>query len=60
MLTINQESLQEVSGGKIHIGAMVSSLVVGFVAGGPVGLGFAGSGIIMAQGINNLHDLYSE
>lgn len=60
MLTINQEMLYEVSGGKMHVGAMVSSLVVGFVTGGPIGLGFAASGIIMAQGINNLHDLYSE
>lgn len=60
MLIVNQESLQEVSGGKMHIGAMVSSLVVGFVTGGPIGLGFAASGIIMAQGINNLHDLYSD
>ncbi len=39
---------------------MISSLVVGFVVGGPVGLGFAASGIIMAKGIDNLHDLYSE
>ncbi len=60
MLTINQECLHEVSGGKMHFGAMVSSLVVGFVAGGPIGLGFAVSGIIMTQGINNLHDLYTE
>ncbi len=60
MLTINQEMLHEVSGGKIHVGAMLSSLVVGFVTGGPIGLGFAASGIIMAQGINNLHDLLQE
>ncbi len=58
MLVINDEGLQEISGGKIRIGGMISSLVVGFVVGGPVGLGFAASGIIMASGIDNLHDLY--
>ncbi|MCS5712372.1 hypothetical protein [Candidatus Berkiella aquae] len=59
MLVINDENLYDVNGGKFHIGGMISSLVVGFVVGGPVGLGFAASGIIMAEGINNLHDLYS-
>ncbi|MCS5709879.1 class IIb bacteriocin, lactobin A/cerein 7B family [Candidatus Berkiella aquae] len=59
MLEVNDEALHEVNGGKFHIGGMISSLVVGFVVGGPIGLGFAASGIIMTQGINNLHDLYS-
>lgn len=58
MLIVNDENLSAVQGGKMHVGGMISSLVVGFVVGGPVGLGFAASGIIMAKGIDNLHDLY--
>lgn len=58
MLKISQEGLHEISGGKFHFGAIVSGLVVGFVTGGPIGLGFAAGGIIMASGIDNLHDLY--
>ena len=58
MLIVNQNELDEVSGGKFHFGAMVSGLVVGFVTGGPIGLGFAAGGIIMASGIDNFHDLY--
>ncbi len=58
MLVINDESLQDVNGGKFHLGATVSSLMVGFMAGGPIGLGFAASAVIMANGIDNLHDLY--
>lgn len=57
MLEVTNNDLQQVAGGKIHIGAMVSSLVVGFVTGGPIGLGFAAGGIIMASGIDNLHDM---
>lgn len=60
MLVINNEALDDVSGGKFHIGAIVSGLVVGFVTGGPIGLGFAAGGIIMASGIDNLHDMVGE
>jgi hypothetical protein len=60
MLVISQEALDGVSGGKFHIGAIVSGLVVGFVTGGPIGLGFAAGGIIMAQGLDNLHDMYEK
>ncbi len=58
MLEVTNNDLHEISGGKFHVGAMISSLVVGFVAGGPIGMGFAAGGIIMANGIDNLHDLY--
>ena len=58
MIVIGDDTLQDVSGGKIHLGAIVSGLVVGFVAGGPIGLGLAAGGIIMAQGVDNLQDLY--
>jgi len=60
MLVVSEESLHDISGGKFHVGAMISGLVVGLVTGGPIGLGFAAGGIIMAQGIDNLHDLYSD
>ncbi|MGE3320170.1 MAG: hypothetical protein AB7I18_12830 [Candidatus Berkiella sp.] len=60
MLIVNDEALHEISGGKFRIGTIVSGLVVGFVTGGPIGMGFAAGGLIMAQGIDNLHDLYNE
>ena len=60
MLMIDDEALHDVSGGKFHFGAIVSGLVVGFVTGGPIGLGFAAGGIIMASGIDNLHDMVGE
>ncbi|MGE3318081.1 MAG: hypothetical protein AB7I18_02190 [Candidatus Berkiella sp.] len=60
MLIINDEALQDISSEKFHFGAIVSGLLVGLVTGGPIGLGFAVGGIIMAQGIDNLHDLYSK
>lgn len=60
MLVINHDSLDDISGGKFHFGAIVSGLVVGFVTGGPIGLGFAAGGIIMASGIDNLHDMAGE
>ncbi len=60
MLVINNDSLDNISGGKFHFGAIVSGLVVGFVTGGPIELGFAAGGIIMASGIDNLHDMVGE
>jgi hypothetical protein len=40
--------------------AIVTTLVVGFVSGGPVGLGIAASGIVLSEGVNNLNDMRQE
>lgn len=58
-LTLNQ--LEEVSGGfHINLGTAVFAAVAGFVTGGPVGAGIALCGVVGAQGINNLEDMYHE
>lgn len=44
MFLVNDEALHEISGGKFHVGAMISGLVVGLVTGGPIGLRFAARG----------------
>jgi hypothetical protein len=56
-LTIKE--IEEVGGGfKINIGTARSGCIVGFVTGGPIGLGYAIGTIIIAQGINNLEEMY--
>ncbi len=61
MRQLNIEELSEVSGGfKLNLGQALAAICVGWFAGGPVGLGFALSGVIMAQGINNLDELYKQ
>lgn len=51
------EEQQQISGG-IHIGGVIMSLATGLIMGGPVGLGVAAAGIVGAQGIDNLVNLY--
>ncbi|MBS0290741.1 MAG: class IIb bacteriocin, lactobin A/cerein 7B family [Proteobacteria bacterium] len=58
-ILINAE-IEQVSGGKFNFGSIISTLVVGIVTGGPVGLGIAASGLVMAQGIDNLADLINK
>ena len=57
MNVINENECCEVNGA-ISLGSALSAIAVGFFTGGPVGVGFAVSTVIMAQGIDNLHDLY--
>ncbi len=55
---LNLSESQAVSGGfHLNLGTIITTLVVGFVSGGPVGLGIAASGIVLSEGVNNLNDL---
>lgn len=59
MQVLMQEELNHVSGG-FHIGKLgtaVFGLAVGFISGGPVGLGFAASALIGAEGIDKLVEM---
>lgn len=50
-----------VNGGiHLNLGTVISSIVVGFVTGGPVGVGIAVSGLVISEGVNNLNDLRQE
>lgn len=61
MRNISTEELFEITGGfKINIGQALAALAIGFVTGGPAGLGIAASGLVMAQGINNLNEMHEE
>ncbi|MBI2792326.1 MAG: hypothetical protein HYX61_10225 [Gammaproteobacteria bacterium] len=58
MRAIHSNEMNEIHGGfHINLGSIVSALVVGFVTGGPVGVGIAASGLVMAQGVDNLNEL---
>lgn len=57
------DEVNEVSGGfHIHfnIGAAVGAIVLGIVTGGPVGLGYAISALIISEGVNNLNELSNQ
>lgn len=59
MKELSIDEANEISGGfKINIGQAIAGCVFGFVTGGPVGLGYAVSVLLMAQGINNLDEMY--
>lgn len=52
--------LNEIQGGiHIHVGAWVAAIALGAL-GGPAGLGIALSGIVIAEGVQNLADLGDE
>jgi lactobin A/cerein 7B family class IIb bacteriocin len=56
-LTIKET--EEVNGGfKINLGTAIAGCIVGFITGGPIGLGYAIGTIIVAQGVNNLEEMY--
>jgi hypothetical protein len=64
-IEMNELSYNEViyvSGGKvqlrINLGAFIGGAILGFVTGGPVGLGYAIGAGIVAQGVNSLDDMY--
>ena len=62
MKELNNNEVAEVSGSKfklrINLGTLIGGAVLGFVTGGPVGLGYAVGAAIMAQGVNSLDDMY--
>lgn len=60
MIELNDMEITQVSGGfkLFNIGAAIAAIAVGVVTGGPVGLGIALCSITMAQGVNNLDELY--
>ena len=55
-MLLTPSHLQEVTGG-LSFGQVLSTLAIGFVTGGPAGLGIAASGLVMAKGIDNLNDV---
>ncbi len=60
MIELSREEMVQVNGGfhlTINLGTAVASLAIGLITGGPVGIGYAACGIVMAQGINSLHNL---
>lgn len=62
MRELSNIEVQEVSGAKfkirINIGTFIGGAVVGFLTGGPVGLGYAIGAAIIAQSVNSLDDMY--
>lgn len=63
MRNLSWDDIEEVNGGKfklrINIGTFIGGAIVGFITGGPVGLGYAVGAAIVAQGVNSL-DAMSE
>lgn len=59
MQDLSNQDLQHIAGG-LHLGGAIMGLASGLIFGGPVGLGVAAAGLIGAQGIDNLVDLYKK
>ena len=58
MIDLTTKQTKEVGAAfKMNIGQAIGALALGFVTGGPVGLGYAASVVIIAQGVNNLEEL---
>ncbi len=58
---LNTSECHAVNGGiHLNLGTVISSIVVGFVTGGPVGVGIAVSGLVISEGVNNLNDLANQ
>ncbi|MBS0286522.1 MAG: hypothetical protein JSR17_04450 [Proteobacteria bacterium] len=58
---LNKSECQAVNGGiHLNLGTVISGIVVGFVTGGPVGVGIALSGMVISEGVNNLNELRQE
>lgn len=63
MYELMESEVQEVSAGKfkirINIGTFIGGAIVGFITGGPIGLGYALGAAIIAQSVNSLDDMYT-
>lgn len=61
MKELSSVEVSDVSGGGginlFNLGTAVSACALGFIFGGPVGLGSALCGIVMATGVNGMVDL---
>lgn len=58
MRHLTREELNLTKGGfHFNVGAALGAMVGGFLAGGPIGLGFAIGTVLVATGTNNLHDM---
>lgn len=60
MRQLTTTECEAIQGGiHIHVGAWIAAIAVGAL-GGPAGLGIAISGIVLAEGVQNLADLGDE
>lgn len=58
MIELNEMELHQVAAGfKLNTGQAIAAMALGFVTGGPVGLGYAVSVVLIAQGVNNLDEM---
>ena len=63
MIELSREEVLQINGGfhiTINLGTALASLAIGAIGGGPVGLGYAVAGIIIAQGINSLNEMQTK
>jgi len=57
------EEVHKISGGfhvHFNIGAAVGAIVLDAITGGPVGIGYAVSALIISEGVNNLNELSNQ
>jgi hypothetical protein len=61
MRILNEFEVNEIAGGfhLAKLGASIFGLAVGFITGGPVGLGIAASALVGAEGVDKLVELYN-
>lgn len=63
MQELTQEQVETVPGAKfklrVNLGTLIGGALAGFIMGGPVGLGIAIGGGIIAQSVNSLDDMYT-
>lgn len=45
---------------KFNLGTAIAAIAVGIVTGGPVGLGYALCGIVIAHGVNSLEEMAND
>ena len=61
MRELRQNEFNEIAGGKfkvrVNIGAVVGGAVLGFISGGPVGMGLAIGTAVITQSVNSLKDM---
>lgn len=63
MKELTFDEISQVSGGKfkiklsVNLGTFVAGCCVGFLTAGPVGLGYALCGAVIAQGVNGLNEM---
>lgn len=61
MKELSNAEASDISGGDginlFNLGTAISACALGFIFGGPVGLGSALCGIVMATGVNGMVDL---